>query len=74
MGLLSDLGRVERRLGDVDVVVIDQALHVAEEERQQQCPDVGSVDVGVGEDDHLVIARLLDGELLADPGADGGDQ
>ena len=32
-----------------------------------------AVDVGVGHDDDLVVARLLDVELLADAGADGAD-
>jgi hypothetical protein len=35
---------------------------------------VAAVDIGVGEDDDLVIAGLLGGELLADTTTDGGDQ
>jgi hypothetical protein len=48
---------------------------VAEEEREQQRPDVAAVDVGVGHDDDLAVAQLLEAELLlADPGADRADQ
>jgi len=35
---------------------------------------VGAVDIGVGHQDHLVVARVLDVELVADACADGGDQ
>ncbi len=44
-----------------------------EEEREDQGADVRAVDVGVGHDDDLVVARLLDVELVADAGADGAD-
>ena len=65
---------VQRRLGDVDVLVLDQVLHLAEEEREQQGADVAAVDVGVAQQDDLVVADLGDVELLADAGADGRDQ
>ena len=47
--LLADLGGVQRRLGDEDVAVLDERLHLAEEEREQQRADVAAVDVGVGQ-------------------------
>ena len=59
------LDLVERRLGDVDVAAIDQLAHLAVEEGQQQRADVGAVDVGVGHDDDLVVAQLVDVELFA---------
>ena len=68
-----DAQLVERRLGDVDVALLDQLLHVPEEERQYQRADVGAVDVGVAGDDDLVVAGTLDVELLADARADRGD-
>ena len=34
---------------------------------------MGAVDVGVGHDDHAVVAQLLEVELVADPRADRGD-
>ena len=72
--LLARLDLVERRLGDVHVAGVDQLGHLAVEEGEHQRADVGAVHVGVGHDDHLVVARLLDVELLADAGADRGDQ
>ena len=72
--LLAVLHPVERRLGDVDVAVLDQVRHLAEEEGEDQRADVGAVDVGVGHHHDLVVARPLDVELLADAGADRGDQ
>ena len=70
----AGLHRVERRLGDVDIASFDELRHVAEEERQQQRPNVGTVHVGIREDDHLVIAGLGDVHLVADAGANTGDQ
>ena len=64
--LLARLDAVERRLGDVEVAVDDQLLHVAEEEGQQQRADVRAVHVGVGHDDDAVVAQLRDVELIAD--------
>ena len=55
---LAGAHAVERRLGDVEVARLDQLRHVAEEEGHQQRPDVGAVDVGVGQQDDLVIAQL----------------
>ena len=48
---------------------------MTEEKRQKQGPDVASVDIGVGHDDDLVVARLVDLHfVIADPATDGGDQ
>ena len=66
---------VERRLGDVDVALLNQLGHLPVEEGQQQGADVGAVDVGVGHDHDAVVAnafRLV--FLFADPGAEGGDE
>ena len=77
---LLALDFVERRLGDVDVAALDEALHLAVEEGEQQRADVRAVHVGVGHDDDLVVARLVGVEAadgfvaLADAGADGGDE
>src|SRR2546422_883215 len=64
---------VQRRLRDVDVAGVDQLLHFLIEEGEEQRPDVRAVHVGVGHDDDLVIPRVLDLEVLAHAGADGGD-
>ena len=81
LGLLLDvallralLELVERRLGDVDEAGVDQLRHLPVEERQDEGPDVGAVDVGVGHEDDLVVPGVLDVELALDPGPDGGDQ
>ena len=72
--LLADLGGVQRRLAEVDVATVDERAHLPEEEREQQRADVLAVDVGVGHDADLVVAALLDVELLAHAAADGGDE
>ncbi len=65
---------VERRLRDVDEAAVDQLLHLAVEEGEHQGADVGAVDVRVGHQHDLVVAEVLDLELVLDPGADRGDQ
>ena len=72
--LAALLELVERRLGDVDVAGLDQLLHLAVQQRQHERADVRAVDVGVRHQDHLVVARVLDVELVAHAGADRGDQ
>ena len=58
----------ERRLRDEEVARLDDLVHVAEEEGQEQRADVGAVHVRVGHQDDLVIAELREVELLgADP-------
>src|SRR2546426_2012938 len=57
----------QRRLGDVEVARLDDRRHVAEEEREQQRPDVRAVHVRVGQDpkstrlnsSHLVISYAV---------------
>ena len=53
---------------------LDQVLHLAEQQREDQRADVRAVDVGVRHQDDLVVAQLLDVELVADAGAERGDQ
>ena len=66
---------VERRLRDVEIAALDQRRHLAEEEGQKQGSDVAPVDIRVGHDDDLVVAQLLDVEILGpDSGAERGDQ
>ena len=72
--VLPFLMRVQRRLRDEHVAALDQLLHVAEEEREQQRADVASVHVGVGHQDDLAVAQLGEIEIvLADAGAERGD-
>src|SRR5436305_1298569 len=65
---------VERRLRDVEIAALDDLRHLTVEEGQDQRPDVAAVYVGVAHDDQLVIAQLVDGEVvLADAGAERRD-
>ena len=66
---------IERRLRDIEVSAFNDFGHLAEEEREQKRPNVRAVNVRVGHDDDLVVAQLVDVELVtADPGAQSGDQ
>ena len=59
----------------IEMAALDDRPHLAEEERQQQRADMRAVDVGVGHDDDLVIAQLVEVEVVApDAGAERGDQ
>src|SRR5215203_2233724 len=64
---------VERRLRDVDVAGLDQLRHVPEQEGQHQRPYVAPINVSVGHDDDLVVARLPDVEGLPHSGAYSAD-
>ena len=71
---LALLDAIQRRLRDVHVAALDQLLHVAEEEREQQGADVRAVHVGVGHQDDLAVAQLGGIEIvLADAGAQRRD-
>ena len=57
------------------MAAFDELAHLPIEEGQQQRADMAAVDIGVGHDDDLVVARLVDVEILGpDAGAQGGDQ
>ena len=56
---------VERGQGQIQAPRADQLGHRPVEEGDQQAGDVGAVDVGVGHDDHPLIAQVL----LAEPGS-----
>ena len=80
MNLVAHLDAKDGRAGNVHVAGIDQRAHVLVEERQQQDADVRAVDVCIGHDDDLVVARLGDVEVAAvagtrrDATANRGDQ
>ena len=63
----------QRRLGDIDIAVVDQRAHIAEEEGQHQCADVRTVDISIGHDEDLVVAHFADIKLVANTGAQRGD-
>ena len=64
---------VKRRDGGIDIAVLDQRPHEAEEECEQERADMAAVDVGIGHDDDLVIAQLVEVEFVADAGSERGD-
>ena len=63
----------QRRHGGVDVTVFDEGAHIAEEEGQQKGADVGAVHIGIRHDDDLVVAELVDIEILAQSRAERDD-
>ena len=80
MDLVAHLNAKDGRAGNIDVAGIDQRTHVLVEERQQQDADMRTVDVCIGHDDDLVVARLGDVKVAAvasarrDAAADRGDE
>src|SRR5207245_949448 len=64
----------QRGLSNEDLATGDELLHVAEKEREEQGPNVRTVDIGIGHDDDFAVAELRDLEVFtsADTGADGG--
>ena len=62
---------VQRRLGDVEKAVVDEAAHPAVEKGKDQGADVRAVHIGVGHYDYLVVAHLVGLEIFALAGADG---
>ena len=74
VGRVRPLDAVERRHRQVHVPAFDEGAHVPVDEGQQQGCDVGSVDVGVGHEHDLVIAKLGHVEFVADARAEGRDE
>jgi len=67
-------GRRERRLSDEEMTAIDDLLHVAEKEGEQQGADVASVHVGVGHQNDFAVTQLAGVEIFfRDAGAQGGN-
>src|SRR5262249_35266957 len=73
LDLLLSRDLIERRLGDVNSAGLDQLLHVAEEKRQKQSPDMRSVDVGICHNDDLAVAALFEIEILPKAAAQRAD-
>ncbi len=65
---------IQRRLRDEDAALLDQRLHVAEEESQQQRANVRAVHVGVGHDNDFAVTNFARVKIFAaDAGAECGD-
>ena len=52
---------------------LDKLGHIAEEEGEQQCSDMASVDVGIGHNYYLVITKLTDIKVLTDSGTESNN-
>ena len=61
---------VKRRLGDINIAVLNKRAHIAEEERQKQRADMRAVDVGIRHNDDFVITKLGNVKIIADAGAE----
>ena len=55
------------------MAIRDEGLHEAIEEGQEQRPDVGAVDVGIGHDDDLIITAFAQVKFLADARTESGN-
>ena len=72
--LALDLDLIERRLGDVNHALVEQILHLPEEEGQQQSSDMGAVDVGIRHQYYLAVSAFGQIELVyADTGSQRAD-
>ena len=72
---LAAVDLVERRLRDIDMAARRSARASGGRRRSAAACGYGAVDVGVGHDDDLVVAQLVEVEFLAaDAGAQRGDQ
>src|SRR5437764_7275591 len=65
---------VERRLGDIDIAGFDQRLHLPEKQGERQRAYMGTIDVSVRQQDKLVVAGLVEIELVANARADRRDE
>ena len=71
---LSPLYFEQWGLGDVDIPLLNQRRHLTIKESQQQRADVRAVDVGVGHQNYLVVAKLGSVKVfLTDTRAERGD-
>ena len=57
---LLERALVEWGSGDVEMSILDDARHEAIEQCHDERVDVRTIDVGVGHDDNLVVAQLVD--------------
>ena len=56
---------VQRRGSDIQVTTLNYFRHIAVEQCHDQCVDVRTIDVGIGHDDDLVVAQLVNVGFLA---------
>ena len=57
--------KVKGRSGDVQATLLDNLREVAEEKRHNQRVNVRTIDVGIGHDDNLLVAQLVNVRFFA---------
>jgi len=72
--LFSCLYAVERRLGNVQVTLLNEIHHIAEEEGEQQGTDMSAVDVSISHDNDAMVAQFQEVYLFPDPRTQGGNK
>ena len=72
--LLAEPDAIERRLGEIDVSVVNQIGEVAEEQSEKESGNVCAVHVSIRHDDDAVIAEFFQVEHLADVSAKRNDE
>ena len=73
VNFLAFLYLEQRRLGCIHVSAFNERLHVPVEEGKQQRTDMGTVHIGIGHDDDLVIPEFFDVEIFSDTAAECGN-
>ena len=68
---LADL--IERRLGNINMAMLYQWLHIAVEEGQEQGSDMGTIHIRICHNDNLIVAELGQVKFVADATAKGGN-
>ena len=68
-----DARLVEGRHRRIDVPVLDERAHIAEEEGEEQNADMRAVDVGIRHGDDAVVAQLALVEIVQNAATEGGD-
>ena len=71
--VLARTNEIKGRLGNKNIAISDEGLHVSVEERQEQRPDVGPIDISIGHDDDLAVTDFTEIEFIANPAAKGRD-
>ena len=64
---------IQRGLGNIYLACFDQLWHIAIEESQKQCSDMGTVYVGIGHDNDLMITEFFHIKIFGNPCTKGCD-
>ena len=72
--LLAVFQQKDWRLRDIQMPLLNDLRHVAEEECQQQSANVAAIDIGVRHDDDAPVTQTVDCHLVVDARAQRGNQ